>query len=100
MADGWDAFPKTGGADPWAAFPRTEDAKPPPTSTATEAFGRGLMKGATFNFYDELTGLARAGGLESEDPDVAHAVKALAVGAYRKLTGGNEEAERLYNEQV
>lgn len=68
-------------------------------TTSGDAFGRGMMTGATFNFYDELTGLARAGGLEPDDPDVGHAIKSLIVGGYRKLTG-DSEAERLYDEQV
>lgn len=69
------------------------------TSSATDAFGRGMMKGATFNFYDELTGLAKAGGLAEGDPDVAHAIKSLAVGSYKKLRG-DEDAQKNYDEQV
>jgi len=69
------------------------------TSSATDAFGRGMMKGATFNFYDELTGLAKAGGLAEDDPDVAHAIKSLAVGSYKKLRG-DEDAQKHYDEQV
>ncbi len=67
-------------------------------SGSAEAFGRGLKQGVTFNFYDELSGLARAGGLEPDDPDVARALKSLFVGAYRKFKG-DEEAEKLYQEE-
>ncbi len=72
----------------------------PPETTAGQAFGRGIGNAVTFNFYDELAGLMRSGGVDPNDPDIAHAVKGLAVGAYKKIKGGDQEADKLYNEQV
>ena len=46
-----------------------------PKLSASDAFGRSMATSATFNFYDELSGLLRAGGLKPDDPDVANAIK-------------------------
>ncbi len=100
MAEPWDNDPIVAtGAEPWANDPIEAPAASASTSTATEAFQRGLGKGVTFNFYDELAGIMRAGGVDPNDENIAHAIKGLAVGGYKKLTG-DPEAERLYNEQV
>lgn len=88
--------PAAADENPYAKFVPADQSKP--KTTAPEAFGRGILTGATFNFYDELNGLARAGGLDPEDPDVAHAMKSLFVGAYRKFKG-DAEAEKLYEEE-
>src|SRR5215510_1004421 len=75
------------------------DAKPFGRGRGAEtAFGAGLANAATFNFRDELHGLARAGGLDPGDEDVAHAIASLVRGAYRRFKG-DPEAERLYAEQ-
>lgn len=99
MAGPWEAF-QTEPQGPWNAFAASPEqpTKKEPTTTAGQAFGRGIMSGATFNFYDELNGLARAGGLDPEDPDVANALKSLFVGAYKKFKG-DPEAEKLYAEE-
>lgn len=113
MAGPWEAF-QTGDSQPiaadgpWSAFAKPASDAPlkitvapnaEPKTTATEAFGRGARSGATFNFYDEISGLARAGGLDPEDPNVANAIKSMFVGAYQKFRG-DPDAERLYNEEV
>jgi hypothetical protein len=69
----------------------------PPTS-AGEAAGRGFFNTATFNFYDELKGLARAGGFDPNDPQTDNEIKALFKGAYRYFTG-DKEAEKLYEQE-
>lgn len=100
MADD-DPYAKFGGSkeddDPYAKFGGPRSKSPPKTETS-EAVKRGFLNAASFNFYDELSGLARAGGLEPDDPDVANAIKSLFVGGYRKFKG-DEEAERLYQEE-
>src|SRR5215831_11137839 len=58
-----------------------------PPDRSTEAFGKSLLNSATLNFRDELHGLGAAGGLDPDDPDVAHAIAALVRGAYRKMSG-------------
>ncbi len=99
-ASGVAAFRKMiGRAAPAVAAPSTEAEKQPDQYTTGEAFGRGAMTGATFNWYDELTGLARAGGLDPDDPNVLNAIGALAKGAYKKYQG-DPEAQRAYEEQV
>jgi hypothetical protein len=73
--------------------------------SAAAAAERGFMTGATFNFYDELAGLMRAGGASAEEVDEykgelgsTHPLAFLVRGAYRKFSG-DQEAERLYAEE-
>lgn len=66
--------------------------------TAGQAAERGFFNAVTFNFYDELAGLVRAGGVDPDTPDGLKALKGLFVGAYSKLVG-DAEAERLYQEE-
>lgn len=117
MAGPWEAF-QSGSSEPvaangpWSAFankpasdaPLKITVAPNQTTTAPEAFGRGVLGGATFNFMDELSGLVRAGGIDPDtadpnNPDVAKALGALVLGSYRKLKG-DPEAQRLYQEEV
>jgi len=81
------------------AFDGKEWSPIPNATTGGEAFKRGLLNSATFNFLDELGGVARAGGLEPSDPNVLHAVTALGKGAYRLATGATGASE-AYNEQA
>jgi hypothetical protein len=79
------------------ANPFAEWAGPKPERKA-EAAKRGFLGGASFGFLDELEGLARAGGLDPNDPNVAHAIGALAVGSYKKMRS-DPEAQKAYEEQ-
>lgn len=69
----------------------------PPATGASEALGRGLAKGATFNWYDELRGLAEAGGAEQGHGPLG--VSHVLMGAFKKLYG-DEGAQQLYNTAV
>jgi len=71
----------------------------PPVATAGEAAKGGFLRSATFNFRDELNGLAAAGGLDPNDPDVVNAMAALVKGAYRKASG-DPEADAAYRVRV
>ena len=70
-----------------------------PTTSAGTAAARGFTGAASFGFRDEGSGLIAAGGGDPDNPDVAHALSSLAVGAYRKLTG-DPEAEKRYAAEV
>ena len=70
-----------------------------PKTTAGEAFGRGITRGASFGFRDEGQGLIEAGGGGAKDVDALTNLGYLARGAYRRLTG-DPEADRRYNEAV
>lgn len=78
---------------------RTAREGAPVNAGAGEAAKRGFMRGATFNFIDELYGLAAAGGLDPKDENVANAIAALAKGAYKKITG-DAEGDAAYRAQV
>lgn len=58
-----------------------------PVATAGEAAKNAFLNSASFNFRDELNGLAAAGGLDPQDPNPANAIAALVKGGYRRLTG-------------
>jgi len=74
-----------------------------PDRGAIDAAARGAAQGATFNFYDELKGIAAAGGAE-EGPEfigggrregLDHLIMGLA-----KYWFGDKDAETKYNEVV
>lgn len=102
------AMPDTGGRFSDTAgenFRTAREGQSPPVATRAEAFGKGAMRGVTFNWIDELNGLARAGGLSPEDiantsqPDPAKAVSALVKGAYR-LASGDPDALAAYKAET
>lgn len=110
MGGPWEDYQQKTDAPPAPAGPWTEyqssdaptkitvrpaDARPKPG--AGESFGRGLLNSASFNFLDELKGLARAGGVDPDSPDanLGH----ILMGAYRKITSDPEAAKR-YEEEV
>jgi hypothetical protein len=84
--------PKAADANPFAEWVTKQEPR------TGEAVKRGFLGASSFGFLDELEGLARAGGLDPEDPNVAHAIGALAVGSYKKLRN-DPEAQKLYEEQ-
>lgn len=61
-----------------------------------EAVGRGAAKGLTANWYDELRGLAEAGGTTPVEP---LSLGAVLLGGYRKLTG-DKDANKAYDAAV
>lgn len=64
-----------------------------------EAFGKGLARGVTFNFIDELNAMARAGGLDPNDADGINAAIGLIKGGYRLATG-DKDADATYRAEV
>jgi hypothetical protein len=90
------AGPPSGGARSGNVFDQF-DAGAPPTTTAGEAFGRGVGNAVLFNFRDELEGLMKAGGVDPSEPDAKKAFVGLARGAYRKMKG-DPRYEQLYQE--
>lgn len=116
MAGPWDAFQSSDSQGPWNAFveaPATATSIPPGTSAPTkitvrpldatppvstsEAFGRGAANALTANFYDELAGLAAAGGRKTADEPMS--LNQVLLGAYRRIRS-DPEAQRLYDEAV
>lgn len=72
----------------------------PPIATAGEAAKKGFFRSATFNWLDELYGLAAAGGAsekELKDPngDPAAAMGYILKGAYA-LANGDKDAQNAY----
>ncbi len=76
-----------------------EQSSPAPEPRTDRAFQRGFASSASFGFLDEIEGLAKAGGLDANDPDVWNALSSIVVGSYRKLKG-DPEAQKAYDEQV
>jgi hypothetical protein len=77
-----------------------------PKTSGMEAFGRGVGQGVTFNFYDELAGLMRAGGASESEIDEykgqageTHPLMSIVKGAYRKIQG-DPEADQGYQSEV
>lgn len=81
--------------EPGKNFRAAREGQSPLVATKGEALKSGVLRGATFNFLDELYGLAAAGGLDPKDENVANAIAALAKGAYRRVTG-DPEADAAY----
>jgi hypothetical protein len=71
----------------------------PPVATKSEAFGKGLARGATFNFIDELNAIARAGGLDPTNADGINAAIGLLKGGYRLATG-DPDAQATYRAEA
>jgi hypothetical protein len=92
MAGPWEKYAAQE-EGPWTKYAAT------PEPRTERAISRGFTGAASFGFLDELEGLARAGGLEPDDPNVANAIAALAVGSYKKFRG-DPEAQKAYEEQV
>lgn len=80
------ALDAVGGAEPSKDAPKTRDVG------TGEAFGRGLAKGVTANFYDELRGLHEAGGAKSDEPMSLYSVLRGAAGRM----SGDSAAEKTY----
>jgi hypothetical protein len=59
----------------------------PPVATAGQAFAGGALKGATFNFADELAGTLMAGGFDPKDTVSLNNATALVRGLWRRATG-------------
>lgn len=72
---------------------------PLPDPGAATAFGRGAAQGLTFGGYDELRGLAQAGGTAANEPA---SLGALLRGGYNLLTGadGAPDAYRAGTDQA
>jgi hypothetical protein len=62
-----------------------------------EATGRSIAQGATANLYDEVVGLAAAGGRQSDTEPLG--LGNIIRGGYRKLTG-DQEAQARYQAAV
>lgn len=80
-----------------------EPAAAPSPPGAIESFARGLGQGITFNFGDELQGLAEAGGMKPGSPlnfSNPLTTDALMVGAYKALISGNPAAKKAYKAAV
>jgi muramidase (phage lysozyme) len=77
------------------------EGQSPPVATAGEAAASGFVRSGTFNFIDELEGLAAAGGLDPNNPKHDEMTAALAIlkGAYRR-TMGDKEADAAYRVKV
>ncbi len=67
-----------------------------PDKGVTDAVGRGLAKGVTANFNDEIRGLVEAGGANPDDPASAYK---LISGALRYWSG-DADAKKKYDEAV
>jgi hypothetical protein len=99
--DSAPATPATGSAG-GNYFDRYDTGGGTATSTAGEAFRRGVGNAVLFNFRDELEGLMAAGGVDPTKEtrglgEAARAWAALARGAYRKMKG-EPRYEELYRE--
>lgn len=80
-----DALSSTGTA---SDAPKTRDVG------TGEAFGRGVAKGVTANFYDELRGLHEAGGAKADEPMSLYSVLRGAAGRM----AGDSNAEKTYTD--
>lgn len=87
-------------------FRTAREGVSPTVATSGEAISKGMLRGATFNWMDELNALARAGGLTPEELDInkaqadpAKAVSALVRGAYR-LASGDPDALAAYHTEA
>ena len=67
----------------------------PDISTAT-AIGRGAAQGLTLGGYDELRGLAEAGGVKPDEPA---SLGALIRGSFNLLTGSGDEGYKAGSER-
>jgi hypothetical protein len=76
-----------------ASAPAKDEPKTRDVGTG-EAFGRGLAKGVTANFYDELRGLHEAGGAHPDEPMSLYSVLRGAAGRM----AGNSDAEKTYQD--
>jgi len=72
-----------------AAEPQPEQENDP---GALGSFTRGAMNGLTFNFFDELSALTKAGASEGQ-PNMG--VGALLTGLYKKISGDPEFAQKF-----
>lgn len=66
---------------------------------AAEAVGRGALNGLTANFYDELKGVAAAGGAGDAQQGGREGIDHLIMGL-AKYWFGDKDAEAKYNEAV
>lgn len=77
-------------------FRTAREGPSPPVATPWQGALGGVAKGVTFNFFDELKGLAEAGGgLDPNNPEELATAMAILKGAYRKATG-DPEADAAY----
>lgn len=105
-----DALPADAGGrftdEPGQNFRTAREGQSPAVATKGEAAASGFLRGATFNFMDEINGLIEAGGLDPNDPAVKQrhaegkpdplaAAVALVKGAYLKATG-DPDADAAY----
>lgn len=67
-----------------------------PDRSALDAYGRGAAQGLTGGFFDELHGLAVAGGADPKGP---LGLKNILYGAYKRIQG-DPEAQRQYEEMA
>jgi hypothetical protein len=108
------AQPRAPQPGPWSAFqgaPESESPSAPVTDAPTRitvrpqreisrggAFAEGLRSGVTFNFGDEMAGVAAAAGtpkeLDSPFSGPSDFVRGLARLGYEYLTGGDEAAKK------
>lgn len=95
-------LPDTGGRFTDTAgenFRTAREGVSPNVATKGEAFERGIGRGFTFNFLDELEGIAEAGGHDPKNRDALSAAIGLIKGAYLKATG-DKDAEETYRATV
>jgi muramidase (phage lysozyme) len=91
MADTGGRFSDTAGEN----FRIAREGVSPAVATKGEAFGGGVIKGASFNFADELAGTLMAGGYDPKDPVSLNNATALVRGLWRRATG-DSEADTAY----
>jgi hypothetical protein len=76
-------------------FRTAREGESPAVATRGEAFAGGAIKGATFNFADEIAGTLAAGGYDPKDPVSLNNATSLVRGLWRRATG-DSEADAAY----
>lgn len=97
MADGGvPAFDETQGPDVGGPPPFDDARGPDQTPSGLQSTVRGIGKGLSFGFNDELRAIDEAGGAKPGEPG---SMLTTAKGLYN-YWGGDPEAEKTYNESV
>lgn len=91
LADSGGRFTDTAGEN----FRTAREGQSPTVASAGLAFGAHAIKGATFNFADEIVGTLAAGGADFSNPLALKNATALVAGIYKRMTG-DEDADAAY----
>jgi hypothetical protein len=98
-----EALADTGGRfsdNPGQNFRTAREGESPKVATRGEAVAEGALRGATFNFIDEISALAKAGGLDASKNDTGgQALVRMVQGLYQRVMG-DPDAEAIYRAEL